>query len=312
MVALTKMRRGTIKSRNPLQRFMPQQRITTWTTPKPGKNASRPNSGFTLIELLVVIAIIAILAAILLPVLAKAQQRAQRAYCLNNLRQLGFAWVMYCDDNNNNLPENGDTSIQTTTQSINTWVKGILDWDVPLAPNPDNYSQTNLYNALIGPYCGRATGIYKCPGDTVPGAKGPRVRSVSMNAFMNGEATDSTSTTAMKGYTIYKKLTSMISPGPSDLWVFLDEQADSINDGFFLVDMASSTTSPAWLDRPGAYHGGTGAFAFADGHAESRTWRDPAITPDPVTKTAPQASYQATLSAGDIQWVMMHTTIPVP
>jgi prepilin-type N-terminal cleavage/methylation domain-containing protein/prepilin-type processing-associated H-X9-DG protein len=262
-------------------------------------------SAFTLIELLIVIAIIAILAAILLPVLAKAQQRAQRAYCLNNLRQLAFAWIMYCDDNNANLPPNGDTS----DQSVNTWVKGIMSWDTPLGPNLDNYSITNLYSSLLGPYASHQVGIYKCPGDTKPAAKGPRVRSVSMNAFMNGQATDAGATTAMVGYTIYKKLTAMISPGPSDLWVFLDEQGDSINDGFFLVDMVDSTSAtPMWYDRPAAYHGGTGAFSFADGHAESRTWRDPVITPDPVMGTTISHA-NATASAGDIGWITMHTTI---
>jgi prepilin-type N-terminal cleavage/methylation domain-containing protein len=71
---------------------------------KPPRPPETAETGFTLIELLVVIAIIAILAAMLLPALAAAKERALRANCTSNLKQIGLGIRMYTDDANGNLP----------------------------------------------------------------------------------------------------------------------------------------------------------------------------------------------------------------
>ena len=64
----------------------------------------RPHRGFTLIELLVVIAIIAILASLLMPALSKGKQMARQAYCLNNMKQIGLAMLLYADQYNGCAP----------------------------------------------------------------------------------------------------------------------------------------------------------------------------------------------------------------
>ncbi|HEY3412370.1 MAG TPA: prepilin-type N-terminal cleavage/methylation domain-containing protein [Armatimonadota bacterium] len=113
-------------------------------------NPETGRRGFTLIELLVVIAIIAILAAILFPVFARAREQAKRSACVNNLKQIGTAMVMYLDDNDLRMPDRRD--LKTSLPG------GYHPWTSWPASDP----RCGWAALVLGPYI-RSNDIWNCP-----------------------------------------------------------------------------------------------------------------------------------------------------
>jgi len=260
------------------------------------------HKAFTLVELLVVIAVISLLMAILLPALNKAREQGKRSVCMNNLRQLTIAWMIYAQANNDKLVNGGpigeppgqvdDTpppefgcgagivngravppTITNTGGDFFTFHNNEIPWvgagwgaSIPLGgyqTAPECQQKCAIQTGALWKYVNQEK-IYRCP----TGNKNELVTYAIIDS-MNGKYMFSGCSTG--GFppvprALCLKNLSQIKK-VADRIVFLDE--GTITPDSYAVNYAC----PSWFDPPMVRHGNGTNASYADGHGARLMWK---------------------------------------
>jgi prepilin-type processing-associated H-X9-DG protein len=218
---------------------------------------------------------------------------------MNTLKTMQLGWIMYTQDWKDFIPGN------LWSQNLpGNWVSGWLNF----ADNhPDNTNTLLILDkryAQLGFYT-KTPGAYKCPADRIMvkngGISRARVRSISMNGWMGLNSPGWSG-----NYVIYQKVSQMSKPPPSSALVFLDEREDSIDDGFYAVNMDRARGE--LVNFPGSLHNGAGGLSFADGHTEIHKWVDPRTRPP--FKKGQKREFTLMPNNVDLTWLQDHATEP--
>ncbi len=243
--------------------------------------------------------LIVILVSLLLPAVARAKAHGKRVKCINNQKQLAMTWLLYASDNADSLPSNGLNDPPNPNRKL--WVQGNF-----FDPNAN---RTNLYvlnpaYALFANYI-KSPEIYVCATDRqvvkIGGVEYPKVRSYSMNVYLGWLGP--WDWRLPTGYRVFLKQSQIVRPPPTDVFLFMDVNPDSICWPYFGVYM----NSDQFFNFPGSPHRARGVISFADGHVETHRWTDQR------TITAYSSDYhghrESSPSNKDIAWLREHTTV---
>lgn len=228
-------------------------------------------AGFTLIELLVVIAIISILAAILFPVFAQAREKARRASCTSNLKQISLGYMQYVQDNDEGFPP---------TVTERQAPSGIADTAAARAP----FS----IRMKLDPYI-KSTSVWQCPSATVKWpAPGPgQWYSVDYGSHLNEQNFAPAANNQAAWYQAnpdfgFNETTGLASLSYPSQFILVADAGRSDNTpsrgGLYPLGFPGGPPDVSTQARPLARHQAGFVVGYADGHAKwvkpEQTWKD--------------------------------------
>lgn len=206
--------------------------------------------------------------------------------------------MMYADDNRDHLiPVGGLPDLLVTMNPTFAalrpqWVFGRVDTGT-CATN-DWFLEHGLMYSYV-----KSTKVYKCPADpnTYHGVR--TIRSYSMNCWLNPMSVWG----APGPEKVYRKYGDLLTP--SDTFVFIDEAAYSIDDGFFVC----TPNVNQWINAPATYHGNACGLCFADGHADIKAWRDANLISAGKARSHNGTWFNPAPGATDLSWLQERSTI---
>ena len=227
--------------------------------------------GFTLLELIAVVAIIAVLVTLLSAALNHTKEKAFRISCINNLKQLQSAWMLYVNENDSYFPLNQSAPAPVNHPRIPVSLKTSSNsWVSSSSPLMD-LTTANIKRGSLYEYVGSANS-YRCPLDssTVHNHPDtPRTRSYAMSAYLGGD----------EGSPRVKyKESELLNPRPVNTFVFIEEHESSLWAANFMVvppERLSMASSLNWVSTPSDRHYQGCNLSFADGHIEYWRWLTP-------------------------------------